>query len=605
MTDNNFIELDKIETSTAAQNFINLLNENKTYFLNGTWGSGKSTFLKQVDNLNPANNTKKVKLVTIDFWRLNDSRSTLETVFAKLHPFVYWGLRLIVILCIALSILMTNVVDLGLSAYVPNCVVLFAGVIALIVAIYQFLKIKSDGFFSCLLTSECLSLSGKVLIIDDFDRMTKEQQEASYKVFSLLNGKLPIIFVGDIELLHRSDNNYLSKIIDRRIELPYDLHPNKIWSDYIEQLEKKFKIKLSNEVKSIFILDTKNLRDRERFNDFVNLELIKRNKKEYVQIEQQLIVIFFYLYYPTIYEGLKSRKEQTLLNDKIRPFIESLHKKLNEKNDFYPSCYVYNREAYFINETPSNRTVDELNLIIDNNQQLSKELLIAKPESDFFHFVIGNFEILPENQQELLFFQSLELSKLDNNNDLMDFIIQKRIEKEIPDYKIGTTEVNNEMIGNIFSFFQNLLQDMIDDLDTSEVYYFILKHNIFRYQDLRVLEEELGPYDEEYLSYRRKYVTLLIYLYRRDEIDFFNMWTEDLWDTINKLNTEEFLRFWLEFGFLSNKDKNKRGYDSKNKEYIFVKDFHTYADEEDIIFLKGSIKERLNELEKEGFKFED
>ncbi|RSJ70188.1 KAP family P-loop domain protein [Streptococcus oralis] len=599
MTENNFIELDKIETSTAAQNFVNLLNENKTYFLNGTWGSGKSTFLNEVDDI------KQIKLVTIDFWRLNDSRSTLETVFAKLHPCVYWGLRLIVILCIALSILMTNVVDLGLSAYVPNWVVLSAGVIALIVAIHQFLKIKSDGIYSWLLTRKCFSFKRKVLVVDDFDRMTNIQQEASYKLFSLLNGKLPIIFVGDIELLHRNDNNYLSKIIDRRIELPYDLHPNKIWSDYIEQLEKKFKIKLSGEVKSIFILDTKNLRDRERFNDFVNLELIKRNKKEYVQIEQQLIVIFFYLYYPTIYEGLKSGKEQTLLNDKIRPFIESLYKKLTEKNDFYPSCYVNNNEAYFINETPSNRTVDELSLIIDSNQQLSKELLIAKPKSDFFHFVIGNFEILPENQQELLFLQSLELSTRDNNNDLMDFIIQKRIEKEIPDYKIGTTEVNNEMIGNIFSFFQNLLQDMIDDPDTSEVYYFILKHKIFRYQDLRVLEEELGPYDEEYLSYRRKYVTLLIYLYRRDEIDFFNIWTEDLWDTINKLNTEEFLRFWLEFGFLSNKDKNKRGYDSKNKEYIFVKDFDTYVDEEDIIFLKGSIKERLNKLEKEGFKFED
>lgn len=599
MTENNFIKLDQINTATASKNFANLLRENKTYFLNGTWGSGKSTFLKEI------NDTKQVKLVTIDFWRLNDSRSTLETVFANLHPFVYWSLRLIVILCIALSILMTNVVDLGLSVLVPNWVVLFAGVIALIVAIHQFLKIKSDGIYSRLLTINYHLCKKKVLIVDDFDRMTPAQQEASYKLFSLLNGKLPIIFVGDIELLHRNDNNYLSKIIDRRIELPYDLHPNKIWSDYIEQLEQKFKIKLSDEVKSIFILDTKNLRDRERFNDFVNLELIKRNKKEYVQIEQQLIVIFFYLYYPTIYEGLKSRKEQTLLNDKIRPFIESLHKKLTEKNNFYPSCYVDNKEAYFINETPSNRTVDELSLIIDSNQQLSKELLIATPKSDFFHFVIGNFEILPENQQELLFLQSLELSTRDNNNDLMDFIIQKRIEKEIPDYKIGTTEVNNEMIGNIFSFFQNLLQDMIDDPDTSEVYYFILKHKIFRYQDLRVLEEELGPYDEEYLSYRRKYVTLLIYLYRRDEIDFFNMWTEDLWDTINKLNTEEFLRFWLEFGFLSNKDKNKRGYDSKNKEYIFVKDFHTYADEEDIIFLKGSIKERLNELEKEGFKFED
>ena len=61
MAEKNFIELDKIEILTAAQNFANLLNENKTYFLNGTWGSGKSTFLKEVDD------TKQVKLVTIDF----------------------------------------------------------------------------------------------------------------------------------------------------------------------------------------------------------------------------------------------------------------------------------------------------------------------------------------------------------------------------------------------------------------------------------------------------------------------------------------------------------------------------------------------------------
>lgn len=214
MTNNDFIKLEKIDISTAAQNFANLLNENKTYFLNGTWGSGKSTVLKEVDNLKPVNNKKKVKLVTIDFWRLNDSRSTLETVFANLHPFVYWGLRLIVILCIALSILMTNVVDLGLSVFVPNWVVLFAGVIALIVAIHQFLKIKSDGIYSRLLTINYPSCKKIVLVVDDFDRMTPAQQEASYKVFSLLNGKLPIIFVGDIELLHKNDNNYLSKIID-------------------------------------------------------------------------------------------------------------------------------------------------------------------------------------------------------------------------------------------------------------------------------------------------------------------------------------------------------------------------------------------------------
>lgn len=601
MTENNSIEPDKIEISTAAQNFVNLLNENKTYFLNGTWGSGKSTFLKEVDNLKPVNNKKKVKLVTIDFWRLNDSRSTLETVFANLHPFVYWGLRLIVILCIALSILMTNVVDLGLSADVPNWVVLSAGVIALIVAIHQFLKIKSDGIYSRLLTINYHSCKKKVLVIDDFDRMTPAQQESSYKVFSLLNGKLPIIFVGDIELLHKNDNNYLSKIIDRRIELPYDLHPNKIWAKYIEKMEKQFKINLSEELKSIFILDAKNLRDRERFNDFVNLELIKRNKKEYVQIEQQLIVIYLYIYYPRIYEGLKSMKIDTKINDKIRPFIEVLYNKLTEKNDLYPSCYANNKEVYFIYETPSNRTVDELSRIIDNEQQLPTELLKAKPESDFFQFVTGKFEVLTKTQQELLFSKAIELSKLDNNNKLIDFIVQKRIENKIPDFKIGTTEVDNEMIANVLFFFKNLL----DENDISEIFYFIFKHKILRYQDMEGFDINYSPYDEEYSSYRWKYVILLIYLYRLNKNYFFKEWAKDLWDAINQLSTEEFLRFWLEFGLIINKDKNKIEYDSENKNYIFVNDFNLYPDEEDFNFIKSKINKTLIRLEKAGFKFED
>lgn len=593
MTEKDFIKLDQIDTSTAAQNFANLLRENKTYFLNGTWGSGKSTFLKDI------NDTKQVKIVTIDFWRLNDSRSTLETVFANLHPFVYWGLRLIVILCIALSILMTNVVDLGLSAYVPNWVILFAGVIALIVAIHQFLKIKSDGIYSRLLTINYHLCKKKVLVVDDFDRMTPAQQEASYKLFSLLNGKLPIIFVGDIELLHRSDNNYLSKIIDRRFDLPYVLHPMKIWGDYFEQLEERFKIKLSDGFKRVFIMDDKNLRDRERFNDYVNLELIGRDKKEYVQIEQQLVVFYLYLYYQEAYKSLKNGRQGIEINSNKLWLIKELQNILFEKNNSYPSCYLSNREAYLINEVPSNRTIDELNCIIDYNQELSSEILNF--QNDFFDYVTGNFESLTESQQDELFLHSIDLSPITDDNRLMDLIIQKKVEKEIPEYRIGTQDVNTELVKNTYLF----LKKFLGETDVSEIFYFIFKHKIFRYQDMVGLDIGLSPYNKEFSSYSWKYIIIMMHLYElHKELQYYD-WDNTIWRAIIKLSTEEFLRFWLEFGFISNKDKNKPGYDSKNKDYIFVNDFNSYADEEDIIFLKGSIKERLNELEKEGFKFED
>lgn len=199
---------------------------------------------------------------------------------------------------------MTNVVDLGLSVFVPAWVILSAGVVALIVAIHQFLKIKSDGIYSRLLTFNFPSCRKKVLVVDNFDRMTEEQQEASYKLFSLLNGKLPIIFVGDIDIIHRNESNYLSKIIDRRIELPFVLHPTKIWGDYFEQLEKRFEIKLSDNFINLVMKENRNLRDREHFNDYVNLELIGRNKKEYVLVEQQMVVIYLYIFYPDIYNVL-------------------------------------------------------------------------------------------------------------------------------------------------------------------------------------------------------------------------------------------------------------------------------------------------------------
>ena len=592
MTEKNFIELDKIDTSTAAQNFAKLLNENKTYFLNGPWGSGKSTFLKEVDDIN------QIKLVTIDFWRLNDSRSTLETVFAKLHPYVYWGLRLIVILCIALSILMTNVVDLGLSVLVPTWVILSAGVVALIVAIHQFLKIKSDGIYSWLLTKNYPSFTKTVLVVDDFDRMTMEQQEASYKLFSLLKGKLPIIFIGDIDIIHRNESNYLSKIIDRRIELPFVLHPTKIWSDYFEQLEKRLEIKLSDRFKRVFITDERNLRDRERFNDYVNLELIGRNKEKYVQIEQQLVVIYLFLYYPRFYESLKTDKGSIKLYSN-KQLIKELHDILFEKNNSYPSCYLSNREGYLINEVPSNRLTEELIQIIDEEQQLSNEILLS--QNDFLDFINGEYEKLTNQQQDLLFSNALKLSTHSEDNLLVNLIIQKKVKTKIPEYRIGTQEVDIELVKKTYFFVESVL----GKADVSEIFYFIFKHKIFRYQDMVGLDIGLSPYDKEFSSYRWKYIIIMMHLYELDKVLQYYDWDNTIWGAIIKLSTEEFLRFWLEFGFISNKDQNKPGYDSKNKEYIFVKDFDTYANEADIIFLKGSIKDRLNELEKEGFKFED
>lgn len=581
MAEKNYIELDKIDTSTAAQNFANLLNENKTYFLNGTWGSGKSNFLKQVDNLKPVNNKKKVKLVTIDFWRLNDSRSTLETVFANLHPFVYWGLRLIVILCIALSILMTNVVDLGLSVFVPTWVILGAGVVALIVAIHQFLKIKSDGIYSRFLTFNFRSCKKKVLVVDDFDRMTPAQQEASYKVFSLLNGKLPIVFVGDIDRLYRNDDNYLSKIIDRRINLPYDLHPSKIWHDYFNQLEKKFKIVLPEKFKKFIINDNKNLRDREHFNDYVNIELIDRKKEKHVQKEQQLVIIYIYIFYHDLYNKLLNGSIHYSADDSVNTLINILKK--DYKN--YPSSFKENREAYFINEEPNNRTLEELKSIVENNQQVLDEINFGR--RDFAEFIEKEFEKLDYKYGDGLFTNALNYSLEGSNNQVVDIIIKEKIKKLIPEY--DPMNITQKVINEVKEF----LRGKLGTSDYSEIFYYMFKHKIIRLADMRGRYMDVTINSSKFSLCKRKDQIILMELYNLDILPFFSQWDKIIWEKINELDDESFISFWLQVGFFYNT--------TLNKVYRIATESELHVNSEEISFVLQKIDHRLNELKKRNY----
>ena len=594
MTDNNFIELDKIETSTAAQNFANLLNENKTYFLNGTWGSGKSTFLKQVDNLKPENNKKKVKLVTIDFWRLNDSRSTLETVFANLHRVVYLSLRSFVILCLALSILMTNVVDLGLSAYVSAEGIFIAGMIALIVAIYQFLKIKSDEIYSRLLTFNFHSCRKKVLVIDDFDRMTPAQQEASYKVFSLLNGKLPIIFVGDINIIHRNESNYLSKIIDRRIELPYDLQSFKIWKDYFKQLEDRFKIQLSKDFMTVIQKEGRNLRDRERYNDYVNLELIIRKKEEYVQIEQQLIVIYIYIFYPKLYEILiKEEKFPRKIPDenlKISVLFTILRKELKT----YPLPCAINKESYLISEMPSNRTPKELNSLIGNEQLLYEELdkII---NSDFTDYISVKFTDIDFIYQKKLFDMAFKLSEEEKNNWLIDLIIGSFAEIEIK-YPIHIDILTQSQIIDFLVQVHDFWKKNTVLTDFSDMLYYSFKHKVIDKEHIRGLVTDISPFNKMFSSYSRKEQIILFYIYiiRMDE--FFSRWDKELLDLINNLDNQEFIDFLLGFGYIINTKDNECDFTIDGKSYVIDYKFIKLAGDEYFDKISNVFDNRLDKI---------
>ena len=609
-----FIKLEHIDTSVAAKNFAKLLYDNKTYFLNGSWGSGKSEFLKKVKR------GSQNKLITIDFWRLSDTRSTIEIAFSKLHPLLYWTIRLGIILLVAVSILMTNVVDIGLSNYFGGSkplILKLGGVVALIVAVWQVFKKKSDEFY-CFLLSNSLKFPkfSKVLIIDDFDRMSEKQQEESYKLFSLINGKLPIVFVGDITKVHKNDDNYLSKIIDRQVELPFDLHPSKIWNNYFSVLEDKFNIVLSNDFKKRISSDQKNLRDREHFNEYVNQEFFARGKFGRVQVEQQLLVIYAYLFYPDLYMNLLKgesirveKSEESELHDIVRigyTIKEQLSEIQSSDNSDYPLSFKKNKLEYLLYEQTSNRTKIELDLLFtSNSEELISEIIESDQSSDFYQYLSSQFRVFSKKMKKQLLIMIIKESMKFKNSPSMNFIVQESLNEVIPSYE-RNSPLAEDVITRIISMWEPILRNEM--LDQSEIIYFLNKHDLISFHELGLYYSDLRIDTETFLNLHRKDFFLLTYLSSKDLFKKFKYWDNTIWEAIKLFDDREFLSFWIFQSIITN-ELGYEGFDiiSEDKRYTIwtgrylFESPHKYTDYKESVISK--IKPRLEKMEKEGFIF--
>ncbi|AAV60402.1 conserved protein of unknown function [Streptococcus thermophilus] len=606
-----FIELEHIDTSVAAKNFADLLNDNKTYFLNGSWGSGKSEFLKEVKR------GSQNKLITIDFWRLSDTRSTIEIAFSKLHPLLYWTIRLGIILLVAVSILMTNVVDIGLSNYFGGSkplILKLGGVVALIVAVWQVFKKKSNEFY-------CFSLSklpkfSKVLIIDDFDRMSEKQQEESYKLFSLINGKLPIVFVGDITKVHKSDDNYLSKIIDRQVELPFDLHPSKIWNNYFSVLEDKFNTVLSDDFKKRISSENRNLRDREHFNDYVNQEFFTRGKLGHVQVKQQLLVIYAYLFYPDLYMNLLKdeairveESEESGFLDIIRighTIKEQLSKIQSSDNSDYPLSFKKNKLEYLLYEQTSNRTKIELDLLFtSNSEKLISEIIESDQSSDFYQYLSSQFRTFSKIMKEQLLTIVIKESIKFKNSPSMNFIVQESLNEVIPSYE-RDSPLTKDVITRIINMWESILRN--ENLDQSEIIYFLNKHDLLSFHELGLYYSDLRIDTETFSNLRRKDFFLLTYLSSKRLFEKFELWDNTIWEAIKLFDDREFLSFWISQSIITN-GLGYKGFDiiPEDKRYTIwtgrylFESPHKHTDYKESVISK--IKPRLEKMEKEGFTF--
>ncbi|CYU05739.1 P-loop NTPase fold protein [Streptococcus suis] len=605
-----FITLEDIDTSIAAENFNRLLDENKTYFLNGSWGSGKTTFLESTES------QSKKKFVTIDLWRNTDKRSLVEVAYASLHPVLYWGALLFSFLFVIISILMTNTVNLGLSKFLHPIWMLPVGFISLVVAAVQLVAIKTEIVYSWLLANLCLK--NKVLVIDDFDRLTLSQQEEAYRLFSLLRGRLPIVFVGDIENIYSVKDNFLSKIIDRRVELPFVLQSEQIWDDYFIKLEQRFATEISDSFKKRVKVEKRSLRDREHFNDYVNQEFFSRGKLGHVQVEEQLLVIYSYLFYyieyyrkllnnETIIENKSNSSDFSEIFTKGEEIPNLLSRLQRDNTNKYPVSFKMNREGYFLYESPSNRKKAELDRILNGSEeQLSRELAYSNSGTDFYQYLSSEYKYLKVDIKEKLLSLVIQLSLKYTSSRIMDYIIQEYFNDKIPRYA-RNKPYSKEITTSIIDFWNTLLDDK--KLDFSEKLYFLEKHYIFSFKELGEIFDNLSIDKDSIKTLKRRDFYLLTYLSSKNLWNNFSEWEDNVWYVIDEMSDHEFISFWILQGIIFNgMDYYAFDYKPADKKYtIWIKKYsfdriNEIEDYEDTVIKK--IQSRLDLLEIKGYRFE-
>ena len=397
-------QIDTIETEDQAKVFAERLSgPSQIYFLDGVWGSGKSEYLKKVASFLP----KNFKFVELALWKPSNKATLAKKIFLATNPCVAVLSTLLgwVLICV----MVVGSVILAYESVAPpsdksNIPLRVTAIAVIATTLYGFLKDKWLDVDRIRMAISSWSLRNtkkhKILVVDDFDRLEEKTQTELYMFFnsirttpSGLAGKCQeparVIFVGDLRKLKKNKDNFLRKIIDQKIVLPFCLQSQTVAHYMVAKIQSKVKCDCSA-IQGIFTKEDRTPRDANLFLAYVEREVIEQQKVGKVQLDQELLVIYLYIFHPDKYQMLldgwlpKSEEEKPENNsiagdmkekDQDDTPVTKLMRLLFRPRASNPPDFSKNTSAYFVNELATNHSLFELREIINSNSYILKELL--------------------------------------------------------------------------------------------------------------------------------------------------------------------------------------------------------------------------------------
>lgn len=507
-------KIEKINTLGQAQKFSEeVIKEPKTYFLQGIWGSGKTEYLAEVENIIK---NKKFKFIKLELWNPKNNFSLEKNLFSVIYPKLSWvmdGLGWVFIIASVFGSIILSIRGLLPSVQTPtNLPLLITTVAVILTTLYNiFFQNKWLEIDRLLMRISLKSLrckrKPKVLIIDDFDRLDEVTQKDLYILFNAVHKETRVIFVGDLSKIKNIEDNYLGKIIDQKISLPFSLHSRyvvqSLYDAILEILKENFNFSIIN---TLFTEEKRTARDANQFLSYVENEYITQKKLGKVQIDQHLFIIYLYLFHQNEYQKLLDGwlpevKEESNISESTNDGKEQIDNSLTTVQKYMyeifqpratnPTDYRQNVSAYLLNEFANNKSIIELKEIITSDDQKLREFFLVDDEkkspdlSDYVEFLdfvnrMGDEEY--DFSRKILERNAILTMKTEirhNPNKLINVIFKKRYDMILRTYWETKRQrlTDSEVDSAVFEQFEQMFIDAKRDLnititDTEQMYYY-------------------------------------------------------------------------------------------------------------------------------------
>lgn len=396
MVEKSGLRINHIDVSRQAEAFAGRIgsSEVKTYFLQGSWGSGKSEYLRAVKD---SDSLREFTFIELALWRPKDKASLARRIFCRTVPKTSIGFTILGWLFFLLSLVGSGALaSRGIVQWgdTNDWVMPVTFLAVILTTLYGFLQSKWLDIDRLLFWISAKVLTcrkrPKVLVVDDFDRLDAETQQGMYMFFNMLHGRTRIVFVGDLRKMQNTKENYLGKIIDQKVALPFQLESRNVSRQITETLNTRLHIHFgSSIIEKPFAEDGLTARDANQYLSYVESEFIDQKKKDRVQPDQELFIIYLYLFHPDEYGKLTAgwmppekdkRNSATKREERDasaeNSFIAARMDEVLQQNNDNPPDFSTNTSMYFVNEFATNHSLVELNEIVNSAVESRKLFLV-------------------------------------------------------------------------------------------------------------------------------------------------------------------------------------------------------------------------------------